>query len=146
MVIIEANVNGSSRVCTFQSKFSAFYFLKQVKEMGGYCKEAVVTENRARFKIDASCTKEKYWDAAYNNCKEYEPSDKEFLFLIDSNDIREIIGGRSNFLCFVDPYSAAGKAEKKKQLDTFISSLNSKVIDMDMIESLPYELYLITIA
>lgn len=121
MVIIEANVCGAERIATFQSKAAVFYFLKSISFWASV--ESIVTTSvRTKIKISAKTAHLSSWSGALESARDYPESDQEFLFFTNYSDIYDYL----------------------KIKNDFISSLDRKVIDIDVFDSCLNKVYLIT--
>lgn len=142
MVVIEANVSGAERMITFQSKAAAFYFLKSIN-FWAKTESMVTTTVRTKVKVDAGLSSLSSWEGAVKTSKDYPESDQEFLFFTNYDDIYDYLKIKNDYF-WGGPHSDEIKDEGKRRLDDFISSLDRKVIDIDVFDSCLNKVYLIT--
>lgn len=169
MVIIEAKTGYSDtpqRVLILHSAFTAFYFLKGVSFFVTI-EDIVTLPNKTKVQVNVSNDSLSQWDGAARRCKDNKANDKEFLFFINrsiiSDDLRnrkreragrtkkEVQGGLPipTFDFFFPFFNALTEEEieleKSKQLNSFIASLGSEVVDIEEFENNCNKVYLIIV-
>ena len=173
MVIIEAKTGYSDtpqRVLILHSAFTAFYFLKGVSFFVTI-EDIVTLPNKTKVQVNVSNDSLSQWDGAARRCKDNKANDKEFLFFINRSIISDDLRNRKKeekekeqaerkkevqdglpipTFDFLFPFFNALteeeiELEKSKQLNSFIASLGSEVVDIEEFENNCNKVYLIIV-